>query len=176
MANITPEELAEALAAVIEAVKGAGIVVTEKRFAQSNEELIPLLINQSENGTLNGWQPTWNELPEQADEGSCQIITVYRFFMPYLFGYLNDEFDPKTSEVQFKANIFAVNEALNASRDLGFDKDASARNLVRHNCLYSVGAFDLIDYARNGVNRLAHIAPLGIDITVTNSYKDENEE
>lgn len=164
MSNITLKQIEDGLAATINGVASGGIVVTDTRLSQGDAELVSLLTSQSEDEGVNGWTVALSEIPQQEDDGPCEVIVTYRFKLVYLFGYFNDELEAEISAAIFKRNIFNVNEGLNRKRDLGLG------NQVRHNCLQSSEPFDLLDYTDNNANKLSHIAIFDLDVEVINSY------
>jgi hypothetical protein len=163
MANLTQTEIAAALASTIEAAPGVSTVLTDDRFSQGNEELIPLLVSQNE-GVMRGWVVSWTELQDQVDDGTCVVVSTLEYALIYLHEYLNDSIGGKTSDQLFKEEIEAVNEHLNANRGLGLD------SRVRHSMLVSESPFDQIDYVLNKENRMAHIAVFSLAVEVTNTY------
>jgi hypothetical protein len=166
MPNITPEEIADAIAEILEDAEGQGVVVTDKKFSQSNKELFRLLKSQADEGNdeFRGWIFTFLSIPNQTNDSDCIIDTTYRFFAKFFHFYTDDYKENLTTDLSFKRAIFEASEALNASHDLGLG------NLVRHQSLISEGEFDIEDLGGGSVNKLAHTAVFSLDVVVTNKY------
>lgn len=164
MPNITPEEIADALAEVIESAVGQGVVLTDKKMSQSNQDLVRLLKSQADNDEWKGWIIAFLSIPEQTNDNDCIINTTYRFFAKFFHFYADDFQTNLTTDMAFKRAVFAANEALNASLDLGLG------NAIRHQSLFSEGEFDIEDLGGGSVNQLCHTAPFTIDVIASNTY------
>lgn len=167
MPNITPEEIEEAIAEILEADGSQGSIVTDKRLAKSNQDLSRLLKGKADNDEWRGWLLTWVGVPSQVDEGDCITLTTYKFACKFFHFYLNDYKENLTTEMSFKRAIFAANEALNAVRHLGFTANWQP---VRHQSLQSEGDFDVEDIGGGSVSQPCHVAEFTIDVTATNVY------
>jgi hypothetical protein len=161
MANLTQEQISDALATVVESVSDSGVVLTDKKFVEARGELLRLLMSQSDDGTPKGWVISWDELPGQEADSDCEVIITYRYTLAFLYPYLNRESDGLTSEIKFKRVIVAVNEALNADRTLDLD------NRVQHQFLRSVEPFTIADWDKS---RITHFAEFSLDVEVINQY------
>jgi hypothetical protein len=162
--NITPEQVAEAIAEVIGAAENQGIVLTDRRLAQSNSELIRLLKSAADSGEWWGWLVSWSSITNQTNDDDCIVDVTYRFMALFQHFYTNDYQPGLTTDIAFQRIIFAANEALNASRDLGLG------NLVRHQSLISEGEFETDDEGGGSANEKAHLALFSLDVVVTNQY------
>lgn len=164
MANLTPEQLETALAAIIDGVTGAGPVITDTRFSQGDKEFARLLTSQNPDRKPQGWIVAWVGLTNQIDDSTCEVVVPYQFRLAFLYPYLNDSAGDQTSEEIFLGLIFAVNEALNQARDLALD------NRVRHTCLQSAADFDVVDWGESAANVITHLATFNFAVEVTNRY------
>ena len=161
MVNLTQEEIADALAAVVGSVSDAGVILTDKKFSEARGDLLRLLISQSDDGLPKGWVISWDELPAQEADSGCEVLITYRFKLAFIYPYLNREDDTLTSDLKFKRVILATNEALNRDRTLGLD------NRVQHQFLISTEPFDIADWDKS---RLTHYAEFQLDVQVINTY------
>lgn len=167
MPNITPEQIVDAIAEILEAEGTQGIVVTDKKLAKSNQDLSRLLKGQSDVDEWRGWVFTWAGIASQTDEGDCITETSYHFIAKFFHFYLNDYKENLTTEMSFKRAVFNANEALNAKRHLGFKNNGQP---VRHQGLQSEGDFDVEDIGGGSVSQPCHTAEFTFDVTVTNTY------
>lgn len=168
MPNITPEEIAEAIAEVLETSDGYGMVITDKRFAESNIELSRLLKGQADTGDWRGWVLTWVGILSQVEDGPCEFIVSYTFALKFFHFYENESTEGNTSEISFKRALFSANEALNASRDLGF----GAGHTIRHLGLESAEEFTVEDLGGGSVSQICHSAIFTLGVEVLNHYED----
>lgn len=164
MPNYDPEQLADEIAEILEAAEGQGVVITDKKFAQSNGELARLLKNQADNEEWRGWILTFLSIPTQVEVDDCRMDTTYRFFAKFFHFYADDYKEDLSTDTSFKRALFEANEALNKKRDLGLG------NLVRHAGLQSQADFDIEDIGGGAVNQLCHTAPFTLDVVVSNTY------
>jgi hypothetical protein len=164
MPNFTPEEIVDAIAEVLAAAEGQGIIVTDKRYSQSDGDIARLLKSSADQAEWKGWVIVLLSIPAQVELDDCRMDTTYRFFGKFFHFYEHDYRADLTTDTVFKRAIFAANEALNASRDLGFG------NLVRHTGLQSTGDLDTEDIPGGTANEICHGAPFVLDVVVTNSY------
>jgi hypothetical protein len=163
--NITPEEIADAIAEVLATAHEAqGVILTDRKFSQSNPDLLRLLKSAADDADFKGWIVTWLAIPDQIDEGDCQVETSYSFAAKFFHFYADHYQENLSTDMAFKRALFSANEALNASRDLGLG------NLVRHSSLQSDGEFDIEDLGGGTANQLAHTAPFTLTVSVTNRY------
>jgi hypothetical protein len=160
MPNLNPLLIQDYAAALIEPVENCGTVITDKRFSEETDDLAALLYNQS--GAPHGWIITWDEIPDQAEDGTCSVETTIRLILTFLYPFRNDSGGIK-SEIEFKTAIFDVNEVLNANRDLGVS------DIFRHTFLRSAAPFDVVVF-QNGGDKMTHIAEFTLDVVVTNIY------
>jgi hypothetical protein len=167
MPNITPEEIADAIAEVLATADGQGVILTDKKFSQSNADLLRLLKSTADDDEFKGWIVTWLAISEQTDEGDCITETIYRFAAKFFHFYADDYKENLSTDMSFKRALFAANEALNAKRHLDFK---GAGQPVRHSGLQSDGDFDLEDLGGGAANQIAHTAPFTLDVSVTNQY------
>lgn len=167
MPNIDPEQIADAIAEILEGADGQGVVITDKKFSQSNADLSRLLKSQADVDEWRGWVITLLSIPSQTDNGDCLTDTTYRFFAKFYHFYTDDFKDGLTTDLSFKRAIFAANEALNKVRHLNFK---GAGQPVRHSGLQSTGDFDIEDIGGGSVNQFCHTAPFSLDVAVTNRY------
>lgn len=164
MANITEEELAAAIATTIEEIEGEGLCLTDKKFSQTTEELSRLLRSQTPDSKALGSILTWQGIPSQEEDGTCDVQTVYAYRLVILHPYDNDS-GGETSDIEFKRRVFQLNEYLNARRDLGLG------NRVQHQFLTSTGEFgELVDEGAASESTLAHIAEFDLPVQVLNRY------
>lgn len=164
MSNITQEELADAIATTIEEIEGAGTCITDKKFSQSTAELPRLLRSLTDGGEAVGTVLSWEGLPAQEEDGTCDVLTTYAYRLLLLHPYDNDT-DGETSEAKFKRRIYLLNEFLNARRDLGLG------SCVQHQFLTSTAEFGvLIDEGQASESALAHIAEFDLFVQVLNRY------
>jgi hypothetical protein len=164
--NLSPEEIAQAIAEVLESAEGYGIVVTDKRFAESNGDLSRLLKGQADNSEWRGWVMTWAGIASQVDDGPCDKIITYRFALEFVHFYENDSAGEISSEISFKRALFNANEALNESRDLGL----GAR--IHHLGLESADDFLIVDIDGGSVSEKCHIALFLLSVEALNHYED----
>lgn len=164
MANLSPEDIADAAAAILESAEGQGIIITDKRFSQSDRELAFLLKNQADQTDWKGWILTFLSIPQQVETGGCTVDVTYRFIAKFYHYYEHDASDGITSDMGFKRALFAANEALNNSRDLGLDGRAV------HQMLQSLEDFDIENLGGGADDQLCHTAPFVFDVIVTNTY------
>lgn len=167
MANITPEQIADAIAEVLATADGQGVILTDKKISQSNADLLRLLKSAADNDEWRGWVLAWDSIPEQTDEGDCDTETVYGFSMTFFHFYADDYKEGISTDTSFKRALFAANEALNEARHLNF---LSAGQPVRHRSLQSDGEFEIADIGGGAVNALAHAAPFTLEVSVSNTY------
>ena len=162
--NITPEEIADAIAEILGDEKSQGTILDDKKFAVSNPDLIRLLKSQADDTEWRGWIVDWTGIPNQNIEGDCVVDTTYRFSVLFLHFYNNDYKPGLSSDMNFKRLIFAASESLNRSFDLGLG------NLVRHQGLISQAEFLTDDEGGGAVSEKSHLALFTLDVTVTNRY------
>ncbi|HEX8087666.1 MAG TPA: hypothetical protein VF762_02360 [Blastocatellia bacterium] len=164
MSNLTQEEIADALAAAIEAVSQASVVISDKKFSEAAADLLRLLASAAKNNPMTGWILSCDQIVSQDDDGTGEVAIVYGFNLSYIHEYLNDSPGDVTSEVEFKREIFRVNSALNIKRNLGLD------NRVRHQCLVSTEPFGIAE--AKGNSKLFHLADFTLDIQDINTYQE----
>lgn len=164
MANYTQEEIAEKLAAVIEEVSTASVIITDEKFSEATADLLRLLASAAKGKQMTGWIISFEEIISQDDDGTGEVAIVYGFGLTYIHEYLNKSPGGVTSEVEFKREIFRVNNALNVKRNLGLD------NRVRHQCLVSTEPFDLAE-SKSG-NKLFHIGEFSLNVQDINTFQE----
>lgn len=164
MPNIDTEQIADAIAGILEATEGQGVILTDKKLAQSNADLSRLLKGQADIDEWRGWIITLLSIPNQTRIDDCRVATTYRFFAKFFHFYLDDYKENLSTDMSFKRALFAANEALNASTTLGLG------NLVEPGTLQSSEDFDVEDIGGGSVNQKCHTAPFTIDIVVSNQY------
>jgi hypothetical protein len=160
MPNHNPLEAEDYLAALIQPLANVGEVITDRRFIEETDDLAALLYNTS--GAPHGWLISYDEIVGQVEEGGCIIESTYRLILTFLYPFRN-EAGGIISEIEFKMAIFEVNEVLNRNRFFGDD------NLMKHNCLQSAEPYDLVTF-QNGGDKMTHIAPFTLEVTITNNY------
>jgi hypothetical protein len=170
MANRSPEEIADAAALIFESVEGSGVVITDKRFAQSNKELSLLLKSEADDDQWRGWILTFVGIPQQLEVGGQWVDVTYRFFAKFYHFYENDFKDGITSDLSFKRILIATNEKLNSNRRLKLEDDQAI-----HQMLQSQGDFELEDIGGGSVNQFCHTAEFLFDVIVTSAYIQEGE-
>lgn len=161
--NITPEQITEAIAEVLATAEGQGIILTDRRLAESNPELIRVLKSAADSDEWWGWLVTWSGIIEQSDD-DCNVDTTYRFQALFQHFYTHDYKPGLTSDMAFQRAIFEANEALNRDRYLGFG------SRVRHKALISEGEFETDDEGGGTANSSVHMALFSLDVVVTNKY------
>lgn len=160
MANLTLEEITEALAEVIEDGSAQNaVVISEKRFNEARADLLRFLQSLTADHTPKGWIISWDELPDQTDDGTGEVLLTYRFSLVYIHPYSSTA----ASESDFKLEILSVNDALNTARNLGLD------NRVRHECLQSTEPFAIVDWDKS---KVTHYAEFSLNVTVINTYQE----
>jgi hypothetical protein len=164
MANYTHEEIADALAASIEEVSTASVIITDEKFSEATADLLRLLASAAKGKPLTGWIVTLEQIVSQDDDGTGEVAIVYGFGLTYIHEYLNKSPGGVTSEIEFKREIFIVNKALNIKRNLGLD------NRVRHQCLVSEGPFVIAE--SKSQSKLFHQADFQFNVQDINTYQE----
>lgn len=164
--NITPEEIANAIADILEGAEGQGVVITDKRLAESNSDSLRLLKSQADNDLWKGWEVSWTSIASQVQEGGCDVLVIYVFSLVFYHLYLNDFTNEITSEISFQRAIYAANEALNNNTDLGL----GLGDKVLHQFLESSEDFSIAPIGGGSVNEESHVAPFTLRVLVRNTY------
>lgn len=162
--NITPEDIAEAIAEVLGTADGQGVILTDRKFSQSNPDLLRLLKSTADDTEFKGWIWTWLSIPEQVDEGDCLTETTYRFVGKFFHFYADDYKPNLSTDMSFKRALYAANETLNENRTLGLGDQ------IRHSSMVSESEFEIEDIGGGVVNQNAHTAVFTLDITASNTY------
>jgi hypothetical protein len=160
MPNITPEEIADAIAEVLATADGQGVILTDKKFSQSNPDLLRLLKSTADNDEFKGWIVSWLSIPEQVIEDDCWSKTTYRFIAKFFHFYTDDYKENLSTDMAFKRALYAANVTLNGNLDLDLG------DYVRHSGLTSEGDFDIEDIGGGSVNQLCHTAEFALDVVV----------
>jgi hypothetical protein len=148
----------------IAASAASGIVIDNRKMADSEAEYIPLLISQDEeNAVIDGWIFFLAEIPDQVGDG-CERVITYSFGAVKAQEYQARPPDNVNSEIAFWRDFEAVNNALNSEQNLGLS------NLVLHSGLRSVTPVELFDYTKNDINRSVYLGGFEIPVTVILHY------
>lgn len=164
MANFTPTEISDAIAAIIESVDGEGTCITDKRFTEDESELLRVLKSQTVDGHALGTILVWEAIEEQTVEDTCRVESIYLFTLDVFHPYANDS-GAYSSDYLFKQRLFNLNEAINAQLDLGLN------NLVQHQGLQSIVPFSLAkDWGEASEGEISHYTVFELRVGVTNRY------
>lgn len=167
MPNISEEAIAEALAALIESADtvelSVGVVITDLRFMQKPEEMSALLISQNPANLPHGWVLSLAKFANTR-ESSCLVNIEYGYRIRYEHPFSSDD-DGVVSRVNFRRVLFAVNEVLNASIDLGLGGQVAATSGLQS----SAEDFGLDEF-ETPIGGKVHTADFTFSVTVTNSY------
>ncbi|MGA9773934.1 MAG: hypothetical protein WBV94_33190 [Blastocatellia bacterium] len=162
--NRTEENIADGIAAVIESVTTASVVISDEKFSEATADLLRLLASAAKGKPLSGWVMSFDQIVSQDDEGTGQVAIVYGYELTYIQEYLNKWPTGGNSKKACSREIFTVNNALNIKRNLGFD------NNVRHQCLVSTEPIGMGE--STGPNKLFHIAPFSLNVQDINYYQE----
>lgn len=164
--NHGPIEIAEAAAKILESTDKKAVVLTDLRFAKTDESLPKLLKGQADITDWRGWTIQFVGIAGQLNVsgGECMILVTYRFKVNYYHFYLNDYKDGMSSDISFITLFTAGSEALNKKIDLDMG------NLIQHKGLITSGDFVKGDIGGGSVSQDCHKAPNIFDVEVTNTY------
>lgn len=164
--NHSPIAIAEKAATILESTDEKAVVLTDLRFAKTDQALPKLLKGQADIDDWRGWTIQLAGIASQVNVsgGECLILVTYRFKVNYYHFYLNDYKDGMSSDVSFITLFTAGSEALNQKLNLDMD------DLIQHKGLFSAGDFVVGDIGGGSVNQDCHKAPCFFDVEVTSSY------
>jgi hypothetical protein len=168
--NITPEEIADGIVEILEGADGQGIIITDKRLAESNSDSLRLLKSQVDADSIDmwrGWEVSWTSIGSQVAEGvgGCDITTIYIFTLKFSHLYQSEMSGGITSEISFQRAIYYANEAFNKDVHLGIKNGT-----IDHQGLESSEDFHLEEIDGGSVKQIAHVANFTLRVLVLNTY------
>lgn len=162
MANVTPFEVLDKLAAIVNDVEDVGIVLTRERFVESAVEFVQLFVNLSGDKLPHGWLIVYAGFTQEASDSTQQIIRTLKYTLESIYPYNDKPSGGLTSHEKFRQMLEAVNESFNshANKTLGLN------NSVTNKLLQSEEDFVVRRWGEGVDSKIAHYAVFSLQVTV----------
>lgn len=164
MPNPTQADILSAIGTLIDGVSDTGLVLTDGTFIENEQELANLFRAKND-GVIKGWLVVWAGIPEQVEDGTCDVAATFKYDLFTLYPYdSTPDGDGKNSQTRFNEMIEDVNHAFNEDRYLGLTSQ------TQHQFLKSTEDFAVYRFETGTASVLVHYATFELLVSVINRY------
>lgn len=163
MANLTPDEIIEAIADILRDVPDIGVVVTDPRFTSDEADLYAVVANEHKEGIPEGVVIIWDDTTDAQEATDCDVAVTRTFKASFLGEYKNDGPEGETSDKRFKRRCFLAEEAISGSDSLGLD---TSKMIFGRNPMIGETPFVVVDWNQDS----SHFKVYNIPVSLRNFY------